>query len=160
MPVKITNPNIIDLAAWQEVVNEINTVSDKVDSIVTTYGTGSPNDSDWTRGATREHEFNLGSQRIVSGRYRFVSADEEYDADTKAFYGPIAFGTAFAAEPIITATIEFGNPDLPINPANRGAALVIYNGSSSGFHYKLINSGSTTKLGGSFYINWMAIGPR
>ena len=160
MPVKITNPNIIDLAAWQEVINEINFVSDKVDNLVTNYGTGSPNDSDWTGNATREHEFNLGSQRIVSGRYRFESTPEYYDDSTKAFYGPIAFGTAFASKPIITATIEFGNQTLPTNAANRNVVLVIFDADTSGFHYKMVNAGSTTTLDGDFYINWIAIGPR
>lgn len=160
MPVKITNPNIIDLAAWQEVINEINSVSDKVDSIVTSYGAGTSSDSDWTGHLTREHVFNLGSQKIVSGRYRFVSADEQFDEDTKAFYGPIEFGTAFSSKPIITATIEFGNQTLPTNPANRNVVLVTYNADASGFYYKVTNAGSTTMLSGQFYINWMAIGPR
>lgn len=160
MPVKITNPNIIDLAAWQEVVNEINNVSDKVDSIVTSYGAGTSSDSDWTGSETRDHVFNLGSQKIVSGRYRFVSTAEDSDETTKAFYGPISFGTAFASKPIITATIEFGNQTLPTNPANRNVILTTYNADSAGFYYKVTNSGSTTMLSGQFYINWMAIGPR
>lgn len=158
MSVEITNPSIIDLAAWQEVVNEINYVSDRVDNLINNYGSGSSGDSDWTGHLTKTHEFNLGTQKIVSGRYRFVHTDEE--SDGKLFYGPISYGTAFSSKPIITATLEFGNQTLPKNPANTNAVLIVYDADTSGFHYRITNAGSTTKLEGSFYINWMAIGPR
>jgi len=158
MAVEITNPNIIDLAAWQQVVNEINYVSDRVDNLITNYGAGSSGDKEWAGFSTTTHEFNLGTQKIITGRYRFVHTDEEFDGNL--FYGPISYGTAFSSKPIITATIEYSNPALPKNPANTNVVLAIYDADTSGFSYRMINAGSSTKLAGTFYINWMAIGPR
>lgn len=158
MAVKITNPSIIDLAAWQEVISEVNSVANKVDNIVTGYGSANPNDPDWVGSQTRTHEFNIGSQRIVSGRYRFVATEETTDG--KFISGKIPFDTAFANKPIITATIEFGNQTVPEMAASANVVLVLWDADSTGFRFRMTNAGSSTQLAGTFYINWMAIGPR
>jgi len=151
-----SNPEIIDLAAWQQVTSDIQEVKDRLDNITTNYGATTVGTGEWNVSATNTHEFNLGTQKLVTGRYKYVVADEGTSGKFK--YGPIEFGTAFSGSPIVTATIQFGGNT--VRTSNANIVLTIYDVKVDGFAVRLTNAGTTTDLSGYFYINWMAVGPK
>ena len=162
MTIQLTNPNILDLTEWQKVVNEITNLSARIDAITTGQGALKTSPTDWNAVSTFSQQFNLGSQKILFGKEKAVIADltpsgNFYEGDVIFADTEIGVG-AFGAKPIITATVVFGNQTIP--SANKDIVVTLFNPSSTGFNYRLLNAGSHTNLSGYIYINWIAIGPQ
>lgn len=162
MTVEISNPNILDLAEWMQVVNEVNTLSRRVDAIITNSGAVSTGSVDWNSSKKYSQEFNLGAHKITFGKVDCVVANETttgYFVSGDVLFADLNVGnSAFSGKPIITATIQFGNTTLP--EQNDDLVITIFNASSTGFSYRVMNAGSHTVPSGHFYINWIAIGPK
>jgi hypothetical protein len=171
--IKISDPNIIDLAAWHQVINVINQHSDSITSITNNFGAQGTGTTDWNGENNIAHEYDPGSQKIIFGREKIVVADA-YKANTDAnmLYGYINFvddvsGTSvFKQRPMVTATIQFGYGEVgsAIPDTDSSAVVTIYNLDADGFNFRIKDAKSkstaTVALTGTFYLNWIAIGPK
>ena len=170
--IKISDPNVIDLAAWQQVINVVNQHSDSITAITNNFGTQGLGETNWNGDYDLSHEYDPGSQKIVYGKNKFDTATASFisSSDNKKhiYYGEIEFAdavsgaTSFDASPIVTATAQFSNQT--VSTSNANAVVTVTGVTESGFTYRVTNARSTTTAGipltGFFYINWMAIGPK
>jgi hypothetical protein len=174
--IKISDPNIIDLAAWHQVINVINQHSDSITAITNNFGAQGTGSADWNGSADVASEFDPGSQRIIYGRTRVDSTLMDGTTGDHMMYLKVNMvdqvtGTkAFSAKPVVTATAIFGSTAYPPTTAG-GRENVICTISAvedDQFVIRLVNSTSTsakpvklfTSTTQAFFINWMAIGPK
>ena len=172
--IKISDPNIIDLAAWHQVINVINQHSDSITAITNNFGAQGSGATDWNGDANIAHQYDPGSQKIIYGKTKVVMTDLSEIQGTgniaHMYYGDISLvdsvsgTTAFSAKPIITATATFGSTATPPPTTNAGVICTVIAVKEDKFTFRLVNARSTTTnpvpLTGYFYINWMAIGPK
>ena len=162
MSIYLSNPNILDVTEWQKVINEITNLSARVDAITNGQGSQSESVTDWNAKKTFSQQFNVGSHKILFGKEQIVVADLD-DPTGTLYQGDIVFAdsssqtTSFAANPIITASVQFGSNTLPTS--NKNIVVTIFDPSSSGFKFRLVNAGLATPLQYSFYLNLIAIVP-
>lgn len=171
--IKISDPNVIDLAAWQQVINVVNQHSDSITAITNNFGTQGTGETNWNGDSDLSHEYDPGSQKIIYGKNKIVIATAPFYAasDNKkhVYYGEVVFAdevsgaTSFNASPIVTATAQFSNTSVNVTGAN--VVVTVQAVTESGFSYRVTDPNSTTSAGvpitaTQFYINWMAIGPK
>lgn len=158
--IKISDPNIIDLAAWHQVINVVNQHSDSITAITNNFGTASV--VDWTS-ISLSHQFDPGSQNIIFGRATSTSADTP---SNNIYYNTVNFADAttgassFAAAPVVNATVYSGNTQGSVSASNDDIAISVYNVSATSFSYRLYRTGTTKAITGTVYVNWIAIGPK
>ena len=164
--VKISDPNIIDLAAWHQLINVVNQHSDSISSITNNFGVQGTGTPDWNSEDAVGHEYTPGSEKILYGRTKvFFTGDTAATNDGNIYHGSIDYGdnvtgtTSFSGRPIVTATIQFGNTDF--SSSDHDIVLNIYNVNKDTFNFR-INRANTSPaaLTGACYINWQAIGPK
>jgi hypothetical protein len=164
--VKISDPSIIDLSAWHQVINVVNQHSDSIDAITNNFGVGSTT-PDWNA-TDYTHAYQPGSQQILYGRAKITVSDTN---DGTHWYKSVTFSdtsgiTAFSAQPVVTATIFAGSTSNPVSNSDDDIAVSVYNVTATGFKYRLVrtNANGTTAhpkaITGTVYVNWTAIGPR
>ena len=174
--IKISDPNIIDLAAWHQVINVINQHSDSITSITNNFGAQGTGQTSWNGDVNIAHEYDPGSQKIVFGRERlWVAGDTptaKADGENTMLYGNISFvdsvsgSSVFKARPMVTTTLQFGYGDLgaSIPSTDSSAVVTIHNLDADGFSFRIKDANSKPSslvaLSGSFYLNWIAIGPK
>jgi hypothetical protein len=170
--IKISDPNVIDLAAWQQVINVVNQHSDSISAITNNFGSQGTGETNWNTGTDISHEYDPGSQKVVYGKNKFDPASDEIDFEVAAnnakyiYHGNVVFAdevsgaSSFDATPIVTATISLTQSVT----ANVNIILTVTQVTQDGFKYRVTNSRSTSAVGipivGAFFINWMAIGPK
>jgi hypothetical protein len=168
--IKISDPNTIDLASWQQVVNVVNQHSDSINSITNNFGVQNTNSPEWNGGSSSpdfSYEYEPSSQKILYGRTKIDTATALSTAGDHMFYANISFAgggaAAFAARPIVTATARFGNQD-ETSTTNANIVVTVIDSTEDSFFVRLVNARSTTgtpiALTSYFYINWIAIGPK
>lgn len=176
--IKISDPSVVDLAAWHQVINVVNQHSDTLNAVTSNFGATPTGTVVWDA-TDNAHEYNAVSHKIVFGRANasvvLTPTDRHtpYDSASSSYYGNIKFAdvasgsTNFSAEPIITATAYSGSGGSGsasyISNANNDVIISVYNVSVSGFNYRLYRAKSnttSTPITGDVHINWMAIGPR
>jgi hypothetical protein len=169
--IKISDPNVIDLAAWQQVINVVNQHSDSITSITNNFGTQGTGQTDWNGTSDLSHEYDPGSQKIIYGKNKIdttTAATFNSDDNKKhIYYGQVVFAdpvsgaTSFNASPIITATVQLSGA---VTTSDANAIVTVTAVTESGFTYRVMNALSKQTAGvpltGYFYINWMAIGPK
>lgn len=168
--VKISDPNIIDVAAWQQVINVVNQHSDSINAITNNFGVQGSGIVNWNSDNDVVHEYTPGSQKMLYGRTRLDTTTMESRDGDHLFWFDIDFqdyvtGTgSFSARPIITATISTGNDTDTPSLTNAHAICTVVKATKDGFRVRLVDARSTTtkvvKLTGYFYVNWTAIGPK
>jgi len=167
--IKISDPNIIDLAAWHQVINVVNQHSDSITSITNNFGAQGLTLTDWNGSSDIAHEYNPGSQKIIYGKTKIDTTNASSTAGDHMYYLTIDLtengATAFSAKPIITATATFGSQDEnPPSTTNANVVCTIIAVNEDRFTVRLVNARSTTSspvpLTGYFYISWTAIGPK
>lgn len=168
--VKISDPNIIDLAAWHQVVNVVNQHTDSINAITNNFGVQASGQVDWNSDNNVVHEYNPGTEKILYGRFLVNTTDNTDNIENEQiFYGEISFiedgATAYAARPIVNATLQFGHQDISLlDDKNHNLVLHIFGVTSEGFKYRVsravLNSNPSNKINGSFYISWQATGPK
>jgi hypothetical protein len=172
--IKISDPNVIDLAAWQQVINVVNQHSDSITAITNNFGIQGTGETNWSGASDLSHEYDPGSQKIVYGKNKFDPTSSEITATVASnnvkhvYYGTVVFedevsgASSFDAPPIITATIQ--NTQSTEVPWNAHIVVTIVAVTNSGFIYRVTNPNSTSTVGiaitGTFFVNWMAIGPK
>jgi hypothetical protein len=168
--IKISDPNTIDLASWQQVVNVVNQHSDSINSITNNFGVQNTNNPQWDGGSSSpdfSYEYEPSSQKILYGRTKIDVATASSTLDDHMFYAEISFAgggaASFSARPIITATARFGNND-ETSTTNANVVVTVIDVTEDRFFVRLVNARSTTDdaipLVSFFYINWIAIGPK
>lgn len=169
--VKISDPNIIDVAAWHQVINVVNQHSDSINAITNNFGVQGTGVVSWNSDSDVVHEFNPGAQKILYGKVKINTAEAEQINNDQIFHGEVTFdssdaGTgAFNANPIVTGSLQFGGQTIEIvDDTNHNAVMNIFGVSSDGFKYRVTRATSTSAkpvpLTGYFYLCWTAIGPR
>ena len=165
--VKISDPNIIDLAAWHQLINVVNQHSDSISSITNNFGVQGTGAPDWNSEDAVGHEYTPGSEKILYGRTKvFFSGDNAALNTGGIYHGTIDYGdqatgaTSFSAKPIVNTTIQFGNTDF--FSAKHNLVISIYNITKDDFSYRLASAITTPVAfpSGWCYINWQAIGPK
>jgi hypothetical protein len=174
--IKISDPNIIDLAAWHQVINVINQHSDSLTAITNNFGAQGSGTTSWNGANDIKHQYDSGSQKIIYGRTKVSNDLTNASTGNHMLYLTINLedsvsGTApFAAKPIITTTASFGSDD-PTPDSSGGRENVICTISAiteESFILRIVNARSTktnpvplfTSDTQYFYINWIAIGPK
>jgi hypothetical protein len=115
--VKISDPQVIDLAAWHQVINVVNQHSDSISSITNNLGGSLPEAIDFNGESDFVNSFDPGAQKILYGRTKLSIGDlSPVDATNHIYYGNIDFAengqSSFGARPIITASIQFGHTSI------------------------------------------------
>lgn len=174
--IKISDPNIIDLAAWHQVINVVNQHSDSITAITNNFGAQGASNSSWDTSTDIAHEYDPGSQKIIFGRYRFDPATASFNpANKHMLYDTIEMTdqagdiVTFSEKPIITVSVQSVNTSDPVPFGNTSIALSVIRVEPSSFVLRAVDTRSyaTTGDGGPvkpitqpFYVNWMAIGPK
>jgi len=170
--VKISDPNIIDLAAWHQVINVVNQHTDSINSITNNFGVQGSGTVDWNSDANVVHEYNPGPQKMLYGREKIVVGDATDLYGNQIVYGDISFvdgtsgTTAFSARPIVTGTIQFGHSSITaLDDTLHNIVFNIYAVTSDKFSFRITRANSTNttnklNANSSFYLNWQATGPK
>jgi hypothetical protein len=66
--VKISDPNTIDLASWQQVVNVVNQHSDSINAITNNFGAQNPVQPNLDGTEDFAYEYDPNSQKLIYGR--------------------------------------------------------------------------------------------
>lgn len=177
--VKISDPNIIDLAAWQQVINVINQHSDTLSAITNNFGMQGSGTTNWNDEKEIYEEFNLGSQKIIYGKFTIdTRAGDNQDSsrnNNRMFYREIDFDNAntatasFSAKPVITVSAQLPGSDNTVD-RNVGLVCTVIALTEKKFSVRIINTRELTAEAGSplndpkpvfyFHVNWIAIGPK
>ena len=166
--IKISDPNIIDLSSWHQVINVVNQHSDSITAITNNFGAQGTGVTDWDSSTDYSHEFDGGSQKIIYGRTKLTFSNLDQLSDTYFSIAKIEFGNAssgasvFQATPVVTATLQAGYTGN--NVTNSNAVLQIYNLTNESFSCRIANdrfkSSAPDSLSGYIYVNWIAVGPK
>jgi hypothetical protein len=177
--IKISDPNIIDLSAWQQVINVINQHSDTLSAITNNFGLQGTGVTNWNDEVEIYEEFNAGSQKILYGKFiidtRLGDNKDRSTNNDRMFYQTIDFdngktGTAsFAAKPVITVSASLPG-SVVTTDRNTGLVCTVIAITEKDFTVRVINTRELTAEDGSpiddpkptfyFNINWIAIGPK
>jgi hypothetical protein len=169
--IKISDPNTIDLASWQQVVNVVNQHSDSINSITNNFGVQNTNNPEWNGGSSSpdfSYEYEPSSQKILYGRTKIDTDTALSTSGDHMFYANISFAgggaASFSARPIITATARFGN-EVETSTTNANVVVTVIDVTPDSFFVRLVNArsvsnGTIVPLTSFFYINWIAIGPK
>jgi hypothetical protein len=183
--IKISDPNIIDLSAWQQVINVINQHSDTLSAITNNYGVLATGTTNWNGETEIYEEFSPGSQKMLYGRITINTTGDNKDPQietNKMFYQEIDFDNgattgvaAFSAKPIVVVTASIaGTPGTP-NARNAGLVCTVTETTPEKFTVRIIkarelpadvasegtnSSVENPRPSRTFYINWIAIGPK
>lgn len=168
--VKISDPSIIDLAAWHNVITVVNQHDDLLTAITNNYGAGGT--PDWTA-LTYSHQYDPGSQSIIFGRAQITPSDVDHNSDSSVYWGVVSFADStsgagsFAAIPIVTATVYAGNTTgADYSSVNDDIVISVYNIKQNQFNFRLHRANPTTNdntsltIAETVNINWIAIGPK
>jgi hypothetical protein len=165
--IKISDPNIIDLSSWHQVINVVNQHSDSITAITNNFGAQGTGYTDWNSSTDYAHEFDAGSQKIIYGRTKITFSTLDVIGDTYFLTGEIPFSnttsgtSAFNATPVVTATLQAGYTGN--NATDSNAVLSIYHLTKDSFYCRIANTrfaSSVPTLSGSIYVNWIAVGPK
>jgi hypothetical protein len=177
--VKISDPNIIDLAAWHQVINVINQHSDTLSAITNNFGLQGTGVTDWNGETEIYEEFNSGSQKILYGKFIIdARAGTSQDLNTNngaMFYQTIDFDngvtatSSFSAKPVITVSASLPGSTVT-SDRNTGLICTVIAVTNTGFTVRVIKARELTAETGTsilnprpvqtFQINWIAIGPK
>ncbi|CAB5218155.1 hypothetical protein UFOVP204_37 [uncultured Caudovirales phage] len=159
--VKVSDPSIIDLSAWQQVISVVNEHSDSISAITNNFGTSTS--SDWTKSDVARL-YDPANQIIMTGRVTIATASLTPNGNG-LYYGTVNLDAAtFASMPIVTATVNMGSTGGDVATSDPDVVVAVYSVSPSLFKWRLMRANgsntATRALTGTFFINWTAIGPK
>lgn len=177
--VKISDPQVIDLAAWHQIINVVNQHSDSISSITNNLGGSLPEVIDFNGENDFVNQFDPGAQKILYGRTKLTIQDLSPVPDTnnQIYYGTIAFAEngqeSFGARPILTAAIQFGHANITaLNDNNYDLIFNVFAVTKDNFSFRINRAIATPAetnpskrpnpipTNSSFYLNWSATGPK
>jgi hypothetical protein len=169
--VKISDPNTIDLASWQQVVNVVNQHSDSINAITNNFGAQNPAQPDWGGTEDFAYEYDPNSQKVLSGRIKLDPTDElslSQDATEYVHYRDITFTdygvSAFSAAPSVVVTARHLSETASLTN-NLDLIVTVQAVTNAGFRIRIVNARSkkTSVVPFDqfvFYVNWIAFGPK
>ena len=149
--VKISDPAILDLTAWTQVINVVNQHSDSISALTNNFGLSYAAVPESADPLSWRSAFDFGSCIIQFGRAKNPGAQ----AAGGTFYEDVTFPNSFSSKPIVTATVYQSGTN---NDTNSSAIVSIINIQSSGFTYRIKTP--TNSFGSNIYVNWIAVGPK
>jgi hypothetical protein len=164
--VKISDPNTIDLASWQQVVNVVNQHSDSINAITNNFGAQNPVQPDWSNTEDFAYEYDPNSQKLISGRTKIDPA--AMDGDDYVHYADVIFtglgATSFSAPPVVIVTGRHSSTTALLTN-NLDIMITVQAVTNTGFRIRIVNSRSTKNDADPldqfvFYVNWIALGPK
>jgi hypothetical protein len=174
--VKISDPNTIDLASWQQVVNVVNQHSDSINAITNNFGAQAPAESAWSTTEDFAYEYDPNSQKIITGRTRLDPTDASFFTVAADYinYKDVSFtqvgATAFSSAPTVVVTGRHSST-LETLTNNLDIMVTVQEVTNTGFTIRIVNARSkkNTETGTItaqeldpfvFYVNWIALGPK
>lgn len=173
--VKISDPAIIDLSAWHQIIQVVNQHSDSLSALSNNFGASMavtvPTDGDNWRSV-----FDLGTQILQFGKTKTTgqpTQSSDSSADVKLFAnggstpvltyrpfilkeGAISFAASFSQKPIVVATLS-------TNLVSRTEFKVTV-GDITEEDFSITVSGFDKPTGNDLnrtvYVNWVAVGPK
>ena len=176
--VKISDPQVIDLAAWQQVINVVNQHSDSIDSVTNNLGSAAPTGIDYNGSSGFVNQFDPGSQKMLYGKVKLNSSEMSWISNEQIYYGDVDFvgasgTTVFSANPIVTGTIQFGHANIgALDDKHYDFIFNIFAVTTSKFSFRVNraiaepdNTNAATRTpkilpNTTFYLNWTATGPK
>ena len=173
--IKISDPNIIDLSAWHQVINVVNQHSDSITAISNNFGAQGTGYTDWNSGSNISQQYDPGSTKIIFGKFKVSTATggaSFLPTNKHMYYVTIPFADvatevkAFDETPIVTATIQL--PSSTVNTTNTNVICTVQAVTKDSFIARIVDARSYVSSGtvlpipinSTFYINWTAIGPK
>jgi len=177
--VKISDPQIIDLAAWQSVINVVNAHDDSILSLTNNIGSGTAASIDYNGEADFVNTFNPGTQKILYGRTKVLMSEMTVvpGSEGQIVYKTIDFNqdgsSVFTARPIMTASIQFGHTSISsLGDKNHDVMFSLFNITPTTFSFRInraiaepdetnsANRPAVIPANNTFFLNWSALGPR
>jgi hypothetical protein len=177
--VKISDPQIIDLAAWQSIINVVNAHDDSILSLTNNIGSGTASSIDYNGEADFVNTFNPGTQKILYGRTKVLMSEMSVvpDSEGQIVYKTVEFNqdgsSVFNARPMITASIQFGHTSIDaLKDKNYDVMFSLFNINASSFSFRINRAIATPDqadankrpsvipANNTFFLNWSALGPR
>lgn len=169
--VKISDPAIIDIGAWHQLIQVVNQYGDAISSITNNFGSSLAITN--TDGDNWHSTFDLGSQLINFGRATIVGVpyqDSDPDADVVLYenaasipaltYRPfilketnVAFPLSFSAKPVVIGTLQ-------TNLAARTEYKVTIGNVTNNDFSITVSGFDKTAAERTVTVNWIAIGPK
>lgn len=150
--VRIPDPQIIDLAAWHQVISVVNQHSDSLAAITNDFGANYERIVD---GDDYSVQYDVSSQKILYGRAMLKPTSANNGI---VWNETISFITPFSARPVVTATILAGN-DAAAN-VQKDAIVSVYKLTTESFSYRILRPADFEAITANIWVNWIAIGPR
>lgn len=175
--VKISDPQVIDLAAWHQVLNVVNQHSDSISSITNNMGGTAPELIDFNGENNFVNIFDPGAQKMLYGRTKLNTNSLNSISYDQIYYDTIDFAengqTVFGAKPIVTATLQFGHSSIStLSDKNYDLIFNIFAVTPGSFSFRInraiaepdeTNAAKRTPIipaNSTFYLNWSATGPK
>jgi hypothetical protein len=157
--VQISDPNILDLQAWQQVINTVNQHSDSISALTNNFGLyfQKTYDSTDTSNKTWQSPFDLGSCVIQFGMSRLYDAVATSSTNNINYYNTVQFNHEFKVPPVVTATL-YQPGSSTAEERNDDAIISLWGITSSQFSYRF--NRPTLTIDTEAVINWIAIGPK
>lgn len=177
--VKITDPNIIDISAWQQLINTVNQHSDSITALTNSFNGTSGNSTDWNA-SSFSHVWDPGSQAIVYGKVTLVISENggvtssspsgaqiSGSGSSGIYYGTASFSDPavssvfqFSSPPVVTSTLYAGASSTTVSSSLATAIITVNTVTTSGFNWRItgVVPSKTGTLTLPFY--WTAVGPR
>ena len=141
--VQISDPVIIDLAAWHQIINVVNQHSDSIAALSNNFGMAwspIPDGDNWSS------PFDFGSSMIQFGRIKIATLASPPDLN---YFELVDFPNNFSSKPVVVATIYSAHA------GNQDGIVSIKEITNNNF---VINVQNLTNNGA--LVNWIAIGPK
>ena len=157
--VRIPDPNIIDLTAWNEVISVVNQHSDSIAALTNDFGINY--EPVWEGEDNYSVQYDSASQKIIYGRAKMLKTTTPVKDDNNHLHylESVSFITPFSQPPTVTATILIGGAQNSF-ARNYDAIVATYNVGASGFNYRITRPVKDSELLYDVWINWIAIGAR
>jgi hypothetical protein len=166
--IKISDPNTIDLASWQQVVNVVNQHSDSINTLTNNFGAQITGTVQWDGTEDFAYEYEPASQKMIYGRATIdpgnedqITTSDSVHYQTINYANPEGGTGSFSASPIITATARFRSTlNDPPSTNNAKVMVTIIAVTKDDFTVRVVNPTGTALNDPYFHINWIAIGPK
>lgn len=152
--IKISDPNVIDITAWHQVISVVNQLSDSVAALTNDFGIAY--EPDYTANGEYSVQFDNSSQKIISGVNKLNSANQNTN---NTYYESVTFQNAFSSRPVVTATVFSGNQSGTLTQLP-DVIVSVYSVDNEGFNIKLRRANGEALNSQGVFVNWIAIGPR
>lgn len=159
--IQIENPEIIDLASIQKIINVVNDHSDYLNALVNKFGADYV--PDWLADDNQAN-FDVATTNIVHGKVTFRAADlddyEEINGNGDTYYAKAkTFDTGVTFSEIPRVIVSHDNSDGSVG-GQLDLIVSTHNVTTSGFVIRVFKPSGNQKITNKLVINYIAIGKR